>query len=840
MTSNDNETKTTEPLCENRDFPETTSYDIVRRIENESCIDIERMKQTHPIGAPKYDQYEVRDLQTYNPLYDVLFPGQDNTHVGLNRTYKAHDMESIQQINAVEPTKHKKSVHIKYAPLLDPIKYLIGKYDGTEESNKVLPKPGVPGTTKFHDHNNYSYIDSHFCFLSSQLLHTYGFVHGIDFFGSNLGIQKKYKINIMDEIQYLNQSHVFINKILDGEVECDEYPVSSLGTTSRHTRGHKVRIVTDENAPVEELQIDGTIELGLEENELPDISKDVEVVYSREVPWYADDDDDGSQSTDSQMNYTDDGVSEPVKKRKMRIPRLITRNKKDTEEQSVTEQSVTEQGDQHVTEDMEEWEDEDFGIHPFNLRGNREYVKKEKQEEQCVTEEKEEQSVTTENELSESLMRSLNIDDDDVSKCSTHDSMPSLISEKEFERRQQYQSIPSAVQSSDLIESDDQSVTAQEEEEEKEWEDYDEQSVTAQEQEEQSVTAKEQEDEDYDEDEEDYEEMEINAYIHNYPVNLICLERCDGTLDQLFDRGYMNEALSMAYIFQVIMTLIAYQKAFGFTHNDLHTNNIMYVNTDVEVLYYKYKGQQYAVPTYGRIIKIIDFGRSIYTVNGRTFTSDCYDIDGDAHSQYNTEPYFNPKKPRVDNNPSFDLCRLATAIYEFVIESNDDYSEASSYSNILDFEEGDIRRLKELNKFNVDKCNGEKCNGDKCNVEKCNGRKRSMGTKKEGKCNDNNRGKKEDPIYDDFQKLIQLWCCDDNNKNILYKQNGDERYPKFKLYKMIARTVHQHTPQKQLAFFDRFLINKDQNEDQNEVSKGEEDTLSYLPCMDLDALPCFM
>jgi len=33
---------------------------------------------------------------------------------------------------------------------------------------------------------------------------------------------------------------------------------------------------------------------------------------------------------------------------------------------------------------------------------------------------------------------------------------------------------------------------------------------------------------------------------------------------------------------------------------------------------------------------------------------------------------------------------------------------------------------------------------------------------------------------------------------LLYKSNGVERYPDFKLYKMIARFVHNHTPQKQL------------------------------------------
>ena len=47
-------------------------------------------------------------------------------------------------------------------------------------------------------------------------------------------------------------------------------------------------------------------------------------------------------------------------------------------------------------------------------------------------------------------------------------------------------------------------------------------------------------------------------------------------------------------------------------------------------------------------------------------------------------------------------------------------------------------------------------------------------------------------------KLIIEWCYDDDNKNVLYKSSGLERYPDFKLYKMIARKVHKHTPQNQL------------------------------------------
>jgi hypothetical protein len=77
---------------------------------------------------------------------------------------------------------------------------------------------------------------------------------------------------------------------------------------------------------------------------------------------------------------------------------------------------------------------------------------------------------------------------------------------------------------------------------------------------------------------------------------------------------------------------------------------------------------------------------------------------------------------------------------------------------------------------------------------------------------------------DDLQKTINRWCSDDNGKNVLYKKNGEERYPNFKLYKMIARTVHQHTPEAQLEFpfFSQFL--SDNDEDIN---------------IDIDTIPCY-
>ena len=48
------------------------------------------------------------------------------------------------------------------------------------------------------------------------------------------------------------------------------------------------------------------------------------------------------------------------------------------------------------------------------------------------------------------------------------------------------------------------------------------------------------------------------------------------------------------------------------------------------------------------------------------------------------------------------------------------------------------------------------------------------------------------------------------DRNILYKNNGEERYPEFKLYKMIARSVHNHTPRVQLEreMFQKYVIAK--------------------------------
>lgn len=225
------------------------------------------------------------------------------------------------------------------------------------------------------------------------------------------------------------------------------------------------------------------------------------------------------------------------------------------------------------------------------------------------------------------------------------------------------------------------------------------------------------------------EELEkLVLVINQIPTQVIAIEKCKNTFDSLLDVNDIKIEELESAIFQIIVILYVYQNIFKFTHNDLHTNNIMFVPTDQEYITYKIKGQVFKIPSFGRLFKIIDFGRAIYTINDKIVCSDSFSENGMAHTQYNFEPFYNPNKPIIMPNYSFDLCRLACSMLDFIIDDLDD-----------------------LEKF------------------------------------------KEIPIYN----LIISWIYDDNGINVLYKRNGEERYPDFKLYKMISRIVHNHVPEKQ-------------------------------------------
>jgi hypothetical protein len=504
----------------------------------------------------EYKPFSISKFQNYNPIYNQYFDMDDTNYnrISLNSKYQ---FKNLQEVECLETnTTHEKNVFIKFSPLLDPIRYMIGKYQNLDK-DYLLPSidNNIACFSKLSDHNNMAYTDCFFSFLSSQLLNYHGFVHGIDFYGSFLGIQEKFKANVTDDLDYLNNSKFFNENVgvLFSITENDE----KMDFGSRCNR-KKLAISSLSNP-----HNLSAISLGADIlDESNDCKHENELVYKNNSKKNSSCS--SSSSCDkSELNYTSD--------------------------------------------DNDEIDDSD--------------------------------------------------DDDNYSTCS----------------------------------SDESDSTSGDEDEDP--------------------------------------EEEIYAYISKFPVQMICLEKCDGTIDDLFEKDMLNEKQCASAIFQIIITLATYQKAFNFTHNDLHTNNIMYINTDIEFLYYCYNKKYYKVPSYGRIYKIIDFGRSIYKYQGKTLCSDSFAPGGDAVTQYNCEPFMNESKPRLEPNMSFDLCRLGCSIYDFVID-------------------------------------------------------------------DENNPKK----MDDFQKTIVRWCMDDNDKNVLYKANGDERYPNFKLYKMIARTVHKHTPEEQFKF----------------------------------------
>ena len=95
----------------------------------------------------------------------------------------------------------------------------------------------------------------------------------------------------------------------------------------------------------------------------------------------------------------------------------------------------------------------------------------------------------------------------------------------------------------------------------------------------------------------------INCVIYNFPVQIICMEHMHETLDSYIESNEMSDLEWKSCLIQILFILTTYQKCFDFTHNDLHTNNIMYVKTEKQHIYVKYDSQYYKIPTFGKILR---------------------------------------------------------------------------------------------------------------------------------------------------------------------------------------------------------------------------------------------
>lgn len=264
------------------------------------------------------------------------------------------------------------------------------------------------------------------------------------------------------------------------------------------------------------------------------------------------------------------------------------------------------------------------------------------------------------------------------------------------------------------------------------------------------------------------DDVEYRALLKNYPVQFTVLERCDGTMDDLMEEEIADNATAdmretkeqrwTAWIFQVIAGLAAAQQNYDLVHNDLHTNNVMWCGTGETHMYYHVTGAPggdrfYRVPTYGRIMKIIDFGRATFrppaaTGDNRIWFPDAYAPGADAAGQYNCGQYFEQGKPKVQPNKSFDLCRLAVAMLETLwTPMKEGGPEIAQPRKVLTRETGRVQ------------------------------------------------AETVSPLWN----LLWLWLTDKDGRNVLRNPDGTERYPDFNLYCAIASDVHNAVPAQQLT-----------------------------------------
>jgi len=544
----------------------------------------------------KEEYGNVVECQNYIPIYETLFikNEDDNKDTMLVSNNVVDEIRlnddntfSCKLLDISNNIKIDGDLFIKFSPIMNVTRYLTGKYE-KENNIYTLPQNNESNShSKILDINNSSYIDGFFSYISSLLLNEYGMFHGIDYYGSYLGIKNNYTVNIGDDLDYLIDSEYFMTNI------DNNYSLS----------GDMIRVN----------EIKG----------MNNISKKYRSKLEIKEEWK-------------------DNMNEP----------MIEDQMFDFEDVFVKETSTL-NNEKELT--------------VFNI--NTDAIK-------------------------DNISLDEDSDDSDSSRTVNTEDLSEDLSEDDL-----------SSEGEECSSSDDESS-----------------------------------------EEEDY--IDVNVVIDKFPVQLICMERCKDTFDSLIENGLSNVEWTTA-LFQIVMILIVYQKTVWLTHNDLHSNNIMYQETSKKYIHYKYNDIYYKVPTHGRIYKIIDFGRSIYKFKKYVYCPDAYKKGEDAASQYNFGNYYDNKKKEVLPNFSFDLCRLACSVFDniFIFNMADDYSK--KYIDI-------------------------KCKKD------------------------------------EVARLINDWCKDDKGRNILYTSDGEERYPEFKLYKMIARTVNNNLPHKQLekSIFSKFSVSK--------------------------------
>jgi hypothetical protein len=274
-------------------------------------------------------------------------------------------------------------------------------------------------------------------------------------------------------------------------------------------------------------------------------------------------------------------------------------------------------------------------------------------------------------------------------------------------------------------------------------------------------------------------DLDISIEMPNMPVIMIYQEAQEGVMDDLLEEDEMDghkkgsqgwEARWISWLFQVVAALSFLQKAISFTHNDLHSNNIVWRSTKQKFLYYRNnQGTIWRIPTFGKIFSLIDFGRSIFRLGSNLWISDDHWPNQDAADQYNFGPFFDPSRPKNIPNPSFDLCRLAVSLIDGLFEEQPPKKKGKA-----------VPVMSEEGSWKVYETNS--------------------------------------PLYN----LLWSWTVDDAGRTIYTDKYGNDKYDGFDLYIRIAHDVHNAVPSEQIhkSVFEQFKWNKKVDKQETIYSLG--------------------
>ena len=165
-------------------------------------------KKIHDLGSLHLDVLGMREVQCYSPVLEKLFVLNKANNNKVMLASRANvscvlTKESYNVFTCELDTGKKEPLFVKFSPLFDPIKYAMGKVRDLSNNCKILPKFEANNLSFISDYNNVSVVDGLFTYVSGMLYNDFNFIHGVNYFGSFMGLHEKLQYNRM-----LNNTYV--------------------------------------------------------------------------------------------------------------------------------------------------------------------------------------------------------------------------------------------------------------------------------------------------------------------------------------------------------------------------------------------------------------------------------------------------------------------------------------------------------------------------------------------------------------------------------------------------------------------------------------------------------